>query len=69
MKKKGEAIGDSPLLFMEWPNIVIDDRKITLRSSVTKVTITKSNENIGQKENHFFYPLCPIMDSRIKNSI
>jgi hypothetical protein len=69
MKKKGEVIGDSPLLFMEWPNIEIDDRKITLRSSVTKVTITKSSEDAGQKENHFFHPLCPLIESRIKNSI
>lgn len=69
MKKKGETVGDSPLLFIKWPNIEIDDRKMTLKSSVTKVTITKSNEDTGQKESHFFHPLSPIMESRIKNSI
>ena len=44
MKRELKVIGDSPLLFMEWPNIEIDEQKITLKSSVTKVTITKSDE-------------------------
>ena len=69
MEKELKAIGDSPMLFMEWPNIEIDGKKITLRSSVTKVIITQSKENIAQKDNHFMYPLCPIMDPRIKNSV
>jgi hypothetical protein len=69
MKKKQDSIGDSPMLFMEWPDIEIDGKKITLKSSVTKITITESAKSIEQKGNHFIYPFCPIMDSRIKNSI
>jgi hypothetical protein len=69
MKKKEEAIGDSPMLFMEWPNIEIDDKKVTLKSSVTKVTITNSNERNGQKGIQSINTVCPIMDPRINRVI
>ena len=69
MKRDLKAIGDSPMLFMEWPNIEIDGKKITLRSSVTKVTITKSNERTGEKGIQSIYTVCPILDPRNNNVI
>jgi hypothetical protein len=69
VERELKAIRDSPMLFMEWPNIEIDDQKITLKSSITKVTITKSNERTGDKGIQSIYTVCPILDPRNNNVI
>jgi hypothetical protein len=40
MGDKKKELEDSPMLFMDWPNITLGEGEIVLKSSITKVKIS-----------------------------
>ncbi|UCE36471.1 MAG: hypothetical protein JSW00_13240 [Thermoplasmata archaeon] len=44
MLEKRRDIGENPAIFMDWPQIVVKDDKIILKSTITSVTITNTSK-------------------------
>ncbi len=40
MGAKQKDLGESPMLFMDWPSITVEENEIILKSSITQVRIS-----------------------------